>query len=305
MPAWDDLRVFLALFDARRVTRAAERLKLSPSTVSRRLSALEAQLGAPLFVRTPEGITPTPTAEAIIGEVRALEEAALRIPRLVSALGDKPQGLVRVSAAPLVGAYVVLPVLAELSRAHPELELDLVSTTDLSDLVRFEVDIAIRGARPESGEALVAKRVSHVATGLFASERYLAERPPPGEAGHARIGWPTGSTFPEARWLDAHLPHLPVAVRTNDMRLHVDAACLGLGIALLPAVLARTHAALRPVEWPGVEPPTAPLYLVGHRATRHGARVAPVWELLERTLTEAPDEAGTRTLRERLEPTRR
>lgn len=304
MPSWDDLRIFLALFEAQSVTRAADALKLSPSTVSRRIGALEAQLGSPLFARTPEGMTPTEAAHAIVPDVRRLEETALRIPQTLEARRDSPRGVVRVSAAPLVCSYVLLPLFAELCAEHDELQIDLVSTTDLADLVRFEVDLALRGVRPSSGDELVAKRVGAIAHGLFASEAYLADRPPPGQDGHAVIGWPEDSAFPEARWLRASLPDVPLAMRVNDMRLHLEAACHGVGLALLPSVLAETHQHLRRVQWPGVAEPEASLFLVGHVATRDSARVRPVWDLINEAMSQSADAESAATLRTRLVPVR-
>ena len=70
---WDDLKVFLSLQRSRNIRAAAQRLGVSHSTVSRRLGALEAALGAKLFLRHADGLTPTETAHALLGPAERME----------------------------------------------------------------------------------------------------------------------------------------------------------------------------------------------------------------------------------------
>ena len=111
------------------VVLVVTRVRLGPGGAAgrgarRRIGALEAQLGSPLFARTPEGMTPTEAAHAIVPDVRRLEETALRIPQTLEARRDSPRGVVRVSAAPLVCSYVLLPLFAALCAEHDELQID-------------------------------------------------------------------------------------------------------------------------------------------------------------------------------------
>lgn len=115
---WDDLALFLALARARSLSGAASRLEVDASTASRRLAALERELGLRLFDRTPEGLAPTAYAERLFPEAEAMELAADRFVTGAEGFERTIEGRVRLSAPPgLVDAFV-LPMLPDLARAH-------------------------------------------------------------------------------------------------------------------------------------------------------------------------------------------
>src|SRR4051812_46115663 len=97
---WDDVRVFLAVQREKSLGRAGLRLSLDTSTVSRRLSALEAQLGARLFERTQKGLAETQLARRLVAAAEAMEAAHARLLRDAVSLETAAEGVVRISVAP-------------------------------------------------------------------------------------------------------------------------------------------------------------------------------------------------------------
>jgi DNA-binding transcriptional LysR family regulator len=164
------------------------------------------------------------------------------------------------------------------------------------DLTRREADLALRAARPESGD-LVAVKIADEQDRLFTSPAYAAELGTVRELGDARwIGWePELRHLPSARWLNERVPEEKVALRTSSVAAQLGAAEAGLGVVLLPDSYGKRRQ-LAPIRLsPGLRaslPPTPyrSLWLIAHRATRDVPRVAAVWETIV-------DALGVRMLR--------
>jgi DNA-binding transcriptional LysR family regulator len=284
--SWDDVRLFLGLCRSRSVRDAAERLGVDPSTVSRRLAALEQTLETTLFDRGREGIAPTEAAEGLMPVAEELEAVMTRFTSAAEGLERTASGLVRITCPPDVAEVVVAPLLRELIERHPALRVELVPSETLLDLTRREADIALRTVRPERGDLIVTK-VAEVRW-VVAAAPALAKRLGPLRSWSDApwVGWGERlSTSPAARWLTKHLPDGDPVVRTDSLMLQVALVTSGLGVALIPEPSAR-HYGLVPVrlgprlrggaaEWPSAE-----LFLVTHRALRQVPRVSVVWELL-------------------------
>ena len=97
---WEEVQLFLAIAEARSVTAAARRLRITQPTASRRLSALESLLGERLFVRSVEGVAPTPFAERMLEPARRMAEWAAEIDRAAARAETSPRGVVRITAPP-------------------------------------------------------------------------------------------------------------------------------------------------------------------------------------------------------------
>ena len=298
MFAWDDLRYFLAAYRAGSIGRACEVLDVSGSTVSRRLAALEEALGTALFVRSPEGLIPTPAAQAMLDAAESAEASARRIHELAHQVGV-PTGVVRVSMPGDMTRIVLTGVLPELRRAYPEIVLELVETHELVDLARLEADIAVRTVRPSSGD-LVMTRLREVHMGLFAARSVIDEfgddplRMP-------WIGWVTEvGSLAEARWFEANLAQVSVVARVNTLTTMRLLAGAGLGAAALPRLFGQMTPHLVELVSPIPLPPGQLLWLVCNASLRHTPRVAAVWSFLEAQLRARPLELEHELLRERL-----
>jgi len=149
---WDDIRVFLALWRARSLGQAATRLGVDISTASRRLVALEEQLGARLFERTRQGLAPTHIAELIQPAAELMESAHARVVRDASGVDTEAEGVVRVSAPAGLMQEFVAPALVRLRAQHPRLRVELAASNRPVDLARREADLALRTARLEGAD---------------------------------------------------------------------------------------------------------------------------------------------------------
>src|SRR5436305_731604 len=176
MADWGDLRYFLELSRSRTLAAASRKLRVDYTTVGRRLAALERDLGAKLFERTPEGLVLTEAGEGIRAAAEEMEQAALLVEQRALGADRKLAGSVRVATTEMLGQVVVLPALRALHEIHPQIRVDLATGAPRLDLARREADVALRYFRPESGE-LVSRRVARVAQAAYASRGYLASHP--------------------------------------------------------------------------------------------------------------------------------
>ncbi len=284
MPDWSDLRFFLEVARNGTLAAAGRKLGVDNTTVGRRLSALERDLGAKLFARTPDGLVLTAAGEAIRTAGEEMEQAVLRGEQRALGADRKLSGLVRVATTEMLGEVVVLPALRSLHERHPQIRVDLVTGTGRLDIARREADVALRYVRPESGD-LVARRAGTVAFGTYASKKYLAAHGRPargsGFCGHDVVGYDAGIRH----WRLGQLGGEPVrdarvVLRTNSTLMLLQAVRLGIGIGSLPCCLALPDPSLERV------PSAAPaeldeVWLVVHADVQRTSRVRAVIEALE------------------------
>ena len=175
---WDHLRVFLTIARSGQILSAARNLKLDHATVSRRLTALEGELGTKLVDRTPLGCVLTQAGQELFLTAERMESEMLRIQ---STLGDSDEavsGVVRIGAPDGFGIYFLAPQLGVLVDRYPALTIRLVPLPKVFSVSKREVDIAITLDRPEDGR-LICQKVVDYRLRLYASSAYLARRPTP------------------------------------------------------------------------------------------------------------------------------
>jgi DNA-binding transcriptional LysR family regulator len=169
---WDKLRVFQAAADAGSFTHAGETLGLSQSAVSRQVSALEQDLGTPLFHRHARGLILTEQGELLLGTV---QDVVLKLEAVRSRLIDsreKPHGELRVTTTLGLGANWLSPRLGEFLELYPEIKLQLLLTDDELDLGMREADVALRLREPSQPD-LIRRRLFTVHFHAYASAEYL------------------------------------------------------------------------------------------------------------------------------------
>jgi len=290
---WDDARVLLALLQARSFSGAGEKLGVNASTVSRRLDALEAALGAHLFDRTPDGVLPTAAAEALGPHAEAMERAAHGFALAAQGREAAAEGEVRLTAPPGIVQYLIAPALPRLLRRHPRLRLHIDASVAYADLTRREADLAVRMARPASGD-LVLKRLGEFGGGVFASASYAAELGTLRRLDEARwITWGDDlAHLLPAKVLAEHVPAEGLVLRTSHMGAQFTAAHAGLGVMLADPQSARRAGLVEVPLAPALRRALPPfsggeVWLVVHRALRELPRIAAVWSFLEETAREA------------------
>lgn len=278
MAPWDDVRFFLEVSRAGTLAAAAKRLGVDYTTVGRRIAALERELGAKLFERTPEGYVCTETGEGLRAAAEQMEAAALEVGRRALGADRRLSGVVRIACTETIAQVLLLPALSKLHGRHPDIRAHVLMGVARLDIARREADLALRYVRPESG-ALISRRLTRVAFAAYASPEYLASRPAPA-AGASLEGHDTVEMEEGIRSWRSRLPGGRVVVRANNLAALVQAAALGLGIGTLICCVADAHPLLRRV-WPSAPPEVDDLFLVVHQDVQRTGRVRAVIAALE------------------------
>ena len=171
---WDLYRSFLAVLEGGSLSGAARALGLTQPTIGRHITLLEQHFGASLFTRSQVGLLPTEAALALRADAQAMSGIAAALERTAGGMGTQVQGAVRISASEVVGVEVLPPILADLRARHPKLQLELVLSNRVQDVVQREVDIAVRMTEPKQ-DVLLAGRVGNVNLGLYAHRFYVEQ----------------------------------------------------------------------------------------------------------------------------------
>lgn len=273
----DHLRALIAVAERGSFAEAARDLRVSPTTVTRSVSALEDAVGAQLLRRTTRSVRLTDVGAAFLERSRRaladLDEAI----RIAAGEDAVPQGVLVISAPVVFGRLHVLPVIAALLSRNPRLDVRLTLTDRYVRLVDEGIDVAVRiGELPDS--SLRATRIGEVRRILVASPDYLSVRGMPAEAadlhGHDLIAFDQLSANDEWRMggPGSAVVRLRPRLATNSVDAAIAAATLGCGIARTLDYQVRSHIADgRLVEvLPDVPGAAAPVNLV-HAADRHAS----------------------------------
>jgi DNA-binding transcriptional LysR family regulator len=232
---WDDLRLVLAIAEAGSLSGAAKALQQGQPTISRRLSALEHQLGTALFLRQPGGVALTVAGERLLPGARKMAEFAAEATRAYEASDGRPQGLVRVTASPSMCFEFLAPFAGFLAAREPGLQLEVLSSIQYLDLARGEADLAIRfrGGKPHP-EVTVVTTVT-LESAVFVSPALAARLPKkPGLADVPWIGWaPPLESIPPQPQLEAAIPGFRPVFTSDNYLVHFAAAQAGVGAILL------------------------------------------------------------------------
>jgi DNA-binding transcriptional LysR family regulator len=294
----NEMLVFARVVQAGSFTAAAADLKMPKSTVSRKVSELEARLKARLLNRTTRKVSPTDVGRTyydycarIAGEIEDAERA-------VSKLQEVPRGVLRLTTGPNVA--FLGPILNDYIRRYPEVRIELFCTGRSVDLIEERFDLALR-AGPLGDSTLVARRLGTVRWFLVATPAYLKKRGRPQSIDDLKqhdfltFGTPPGTaTVRLQRDGKTGQVELPARLIVNDFDLVHAAAVAGLGLALLPAYLCvnqirkkQLEAVLR--DW---ETPPVPIHVVYPSARHISPKVRTFVEHLQARMTPPPWEIG-------------
>ena len=241
------IAVFVKVVQAGSFTQAAKLLNMPNSTVSAKVAALEKELGITLLQRTTRSLHLTEAGEVYFRRcLRALEELQAAENELAADRGA-PKGVLRLTAPVELGRSVLPPVLDVLMKRHPAIEIDLVITNRLADLVAENIDVAVR-AGPLKNSGLIARRFSLGQFGLWASPGYLkkhsAPRNPDELNDHQCLRFApfTGRNLQLSNGRERAQVALAGRITADDFETLRALAVLGWGIALLPSFLCAEEA---------------------------------------------------------------
>lgn len=287
---WALVRSFLAVLDAGSLLGAARRLGAQQPTLSRQVAQLEAQLGAPLFERTGRGVVPTALALAIADAARQMESGADALALALAGRRAAATGVVRITTSEVAAVWLMPPVLARLQAAEPGIQVELVASNAITNLLRREADIAVRMMRPEQ-QSLVARKLGDIPIVAAAHASYLARagtpRGPMDLLQHRLIGYDRDDTLRRGfATLGLPVTGEHFALRTDSQVAYGRLLASGAGIGFV----ARYNLA----HWPGVVPllpmlkiPPLPCWLAVHREIRGNPLVRRVYDFLADALPAA------------------
>jgi DNA-binding transcriptional LysR family regulator len=242
-PDWSLYRSFLAVLREGSLSGAARSLGLTQPTMARHIEALEAAIGVELFTRSQQGLAATESALELRPYAESLAATAAAMMRMASGQGQAVKGTVRVSASQIMGAEVLPPIFSSLREQHPDLEIELLLSNAVDNLLRRDADIAVRMVEPVE-EALVVKRLGSVAVGLHAHRRYLERAGKPHSRNdlhsHSMIGF--DHETPAIRSMRQRVPgfeSIRFAFRTDSDIAQLMAIKAGFGIGMCQVALAQ------------------------------------------------------------------
>ncbi len=269
---WDDLRVFLAVARSPTLSAAARKLGVNQTTVTRRLEALEARLGARLFDRSPGGISPTGAATEVLAVAERVEDNVASIERQLVGQDMRLTGELRVTTIDMC-AYYDVSLFETFAMRYPEIELELSVGYFPRNLTRREADVAIRWT-DKPPEHLVGHRVATAEYAIYAAKSLLEKFSDQTELGEFPwIDWDIANNARvTALWMRDNIPSTQVVCR-YDMALALHAAIRsGMGVGFMPCAYGDVDPLLqriRPVQPEfGID-----IWLLTHPDLRSTARV--------------------------------
>jgi DNA-binding transcriptional LysR family regulator len=274
---WNDLRYFLGVADLGSTLAAGKALRVSQTTVARRIAALEEAVGFPLFEKRQAGYMLTPAGEELVERARQVDVAASVFAEAAAAEKRDTSGTVRITTQEIFAVSLLAPMLRELHERHPEIMIELDDSQELRDLGDGEADIALRSSYGDIGAGVVGRRLGDDDWTLYCSRDYAAQHGVPTTRAqlqqHAFIGgggpklWRAyGAWLHELGLDDRVIMHHASAIGM------MSAIRSGLGIAVLPVIVADAEPDL--VQCVPPKPGHGrSMWLVTHERVRHTPRV--------------------------------
>jgi DNA-binding transcriptional LysR family regulator len=281
---WNDVRYFLAVADGGSTLAAGRSLRVSQTTVARRIAAMEEALTLKLFEKRQAGYTLTRAGEELLERARHIENAATGFCEAAAAQARDTSGTVRITTQEIFAVSLLAPMLRELHEKHPEILIELDDSQDFRDLGEGEADIALRSAYGDIGAGVVGRRLGPDDWTLYCSRDYAATHGVPKTKAqlkkHAFIGgggpklWRAYSAWLHDLGLDDRI----IMHHASAMGM-LSAIRSGLGIAVLPCIIADADPDLVQCIPPKDEHGRA-MWLVTHERVRHAPRVRAVIDFL-------------------------
>ncbi|TFW19242.1 LysR family transcriptional regulator [Duganella callida] len=244
MDRFAELKAFCLVASNGGFSAAARQLGVATSSVTRLVDALEARIGGPLLNRSTRSITLTASGRTYFDHASQILAALDEADDAAAGRDAEPAGVLRIAAPVTLAIRYIAPLLPELARRYPRLQLDLRLSDAMTNMVDEAIDVAIRIGNPEQQPSLIARKLAGHRRHIVASPAYLAARgapQSPDELGeHNCLLFAYGAGRATWRLRNADLAtevdvHGSLHVNNSDMLR--QAALGGLGLALLPGWL--------------------------------------------------------------------
>lgn len=234
---WDDLRLFIAVARQGRFVAAARILGMDQSSIARRITQLEQNIGTRLMDRSPKGVTLTEAGIALMGHAERIEAEFLTAS---SALGERDKevsGVTRLATPEAFGTYLAAPNAYILHEKYPDLCLELTPESQRVQLANRDADLAVMLNRPPQGP-IIARKLVDYRIGLYAARRYLDQHGDIADM-QALARHPFASyideriDIPELRYLREVSEEAASLFRSTSITAQHEAIAGGLGVGML------------------------------------------------------------------------
>jgi DNA-binding transcriptional LysR family regulator len=277
--ALDGVEAFLSVAQHRSFRRAAAELGVTPSAISQAVRTLEARVGAALFTRTTRSVGLTEAGERFLSRAEPAFEELVAASEVARQLGQRPSGLLRLSAPRAVVPILLQPLVASFCQAYPEVEVEITASSELVDLAVEGFDAGIRLGQFIASDMVAVRLTSPFRFVIVGSPAYIArsgepERPEDlrhhaclrlRRSGGGLALWPLND---KGRAVEVAVSGPLIA---NDFPTLLGAALEGMGLAQVPEPIAADHVAagrlVRVLEPFAPMTPGVFLYHPGHRQT--------------------------------------
>ena len=240
---WEGVSEFVAVAETESFTGAAKRLGVSTAHVSRQVSALEARLAVKLFYRTTRKVSITETGQIYYNHCRQVLDGLEEAERAITDHHRTPRGRLNLTAPVTYGESKIAPLVNDFVALYPELEVNMVLTNQMLDLVGENYDLAIRlGELKDS--TMMARQLSTRTQYVCASPDYLAAHGEPHTLSELEQHNCLQGTLDYWRFIEAkESRHFRVTgnIRYNSGWALVDAALKGIGVVQLPDYYVQAH----------------------------------------------------------------
>jgi DNA-binding transcriptional LysR family regulator len=294
---WNDVVFFLEVARQRNLVRAAEKLKVDHTTVSRRIRELERSLNSTLFKRSKTGFRLTEIGLRLLQYAEGMESQANLMVEAIGIEAAEAGGAVRIAAMEGIGSFYLTKCIGDFNKIYPSIQVELITDTRLLDLSRREADIFVSFFRPQ-GKRLSVKKVGEFKISLYSSSTYFDDRDYPKTTkeleNHAFIDFIDDHIYSkENRWLSDILRPAHTIFRSTSLVAQYIAVSGGQGIAMLPSYVAASDKDLLPVM-PELFT-MRDIWLSVHEDLLHIARIKAVIAFLEKRI--GADEAFLTSVR--------
>jgi DNA-binding transcriptional LysR family regulator len=263
---------------------AAKRLRLSQTTVARRIAAMEAALGLVLFEKRPQGYVPTEAAQALLPAAEAVRAAAENF-EVAAAAGQRAlSGSVRLATSVTFANHMIEPAVVAFRAAYPEIDVEIHAEDRIVDIAAGEADIALRAGKPPTEAELFGRRLAEDTWSIYCSRAYAEAHGIPAGitdlASHRCIGLTaTVPASPLSGWVRANMPAKAIVVRRDSVETVLASIRNGTGICLMSDFLGASDAGLVKCFSPDLDLKSE-VWLLTHEKLRQVPRVKALFDFL-------------------------
>jgi len=289
MPAldWSLLQAFVAVVEAGSLAGAARKTGSSQPTMSRHMAILESALAVQLFDRTGAGLVLTPTGVALYEDAKRMDEVSRKIALSAAGHSESIAGTIRISASEIMSAFVLPSIITSLKIAEPEIDIELVSSDNTSNILLREADIALRMFQPSQTE-LICRKVGKVKIGMYASHEYISRNGAPvfpdDLLNHKLISEDKlNDTLEGYRSAGININREQFSFRCDSRLVQWKMVLAGFGIGFIQTDVGEQEQGVVRL-FPGIDMAELPIWLTTHAELRTSRRVRRVFDFIANEL---------------------